>query len=56
MRYPKKPKGKTMNRFVLATLALLLTAVTAGCNTIQGIGTDIKQGGESIQKAATQNK
>ncbi len=45
-----------MNRFALATLALLLTAMTAACNTIQGIGADIRQGGQSIEKAASQNK
>lgn len=42
-----------MNRFALAAFALLLTAVTAGCNTFQGLGTDIQKGGRAIQEAAT---
>lgn len=33
----------------------LLVAVwfLAGCNTLEGVGKDLKQGGEAIQKAAT---
>jgi predicted small secreted protein len=42
-----------MNRFILATVALVLTAVTTGCNTMQGMGTDIQSAGQAIQKAAT---
>ena len=42
-----------MNRFILATIALLLTVVTTGCNTMQGLGTDIQQGGQALEKAAT---
>jgi len=38
------------------TLLLLLAIFTLGqltaCNTINGIGKDIKKGGESIEKAA----
>jgi predicted small secreted protein len=32
-------------------LVLLLSSLT-GCNTFQGIGKDIKKGGEVIEKAA----
>jgi predicted small secreted protein len=42
-----------MNRFILATVALLLTAMTTGCNTMQGLGTDIQNAGQSLEKAAT---
>ena len=42
-----------MNRFIFATIALLLTAVVAGCNTVQGFGQDMKAAGHSIEKAAT---
>ena len=42
-----------MNRFILATTALLLTVVITGCNTMQGLGTDIQQGGQALEKAAT---
>lgn len=33
---------------VVSVLALLLSA----CNTVQGIGKDVKKGGEAIEKAA----
>ncbi len=32
---------------IVATLAL------AGCNTLQGVGKDVKKGGEAIERAAT---
>ncbi len=44
-----------MNRFILATIALLLTVATTGCNTVQGMGQDLKDAGQSIQHAATPN-
>ncbi|MBK7765186.1 MAG: entericidin A/B family lipoprotein [Sulfuritalea sp.] len=33
---------------VVSVLALLLSA----CNTVQGIGKDVKKGGEAIEKSA----
>ena len=35
-------------------LALILIAAftLAGCNTMQGLGKDVKKGGEAIEKAA----
>ena len=36
---------------LIATIALL-----AACNTIQGVGKDIKKGGEVIEKAADKAK
>ncbi|MBU0601779.1 MAG: entericidin A/B family lipoprotein [Gammaproteobacteria bacterium] len=30
----------------------VMTFVLAGCNTVQGIGKDIKKGGEAIEKSA----
>ena len=39
------------------TLGLLLAvAVLAGCNTMEGLGKDIKRGGEKIEKAADRHK
>lgn len=35
---------------ILAALAILATL--AACNTVQGIGKDIKKGGEAIEKSA----
>ncbi len=38
----------------MKAIALLVAAlVLAGCNTFEGLGKDIKKGGESIEKAAT---
>jgi len=38
--------------FVFIVAALLI----AGCNTIEGIGKDVKKGGEAIEKAAEKAK
>ena len=35
---------------------LLAVAVLAGCNTMSGLGKDIKKGGEKIEKAADRHK
>ncbi len=32
---------------------LAMVAFLAGCNTMEGLGKDIKKGGETIEKAAT---
>ena len=40
-------------------IMLLVSAVAfmlTGCNTISGAGTDIKQGGKAIEKAADKHK
>ena len=34
-------------------LLLMLAVVAAGCNTVQGMGKDLKQGGEALERAAT---
>ncbi|ADL54535.1 entericidin A/B family lipoprotein [Gallionella capsiferriformans] len=37
----------------MKTIALLLAVfVLVGCNTVEGIGKDLKRGGEKIEKAA----
>lgn len=38
--------------FALAVATLMLSA----CNTIEGVGKDIKKGGEAIEKAAEKAK
>jgi entericidin B len=40
-----------MKRFALLVLAMLMIALT-GCNTMEGLGKDLKQGGAKIEKAA----
>ena len=38
-----------MKRF---SLLMLLWFVLAGCNTVQGIGKDVKKAGEAVENAA----
>jgi predicted small secreted protein len=38
-----------MTRILIAIVAALLLA---GCHTVEGVGKDIKKGGEAIEKAA----
>lgn len=42
--------GATMKRIAVFLLALWALALTA-CNTVEGMGKDIKKAGESIEKA-----
>ena len=39
-----------MKAFLLVSLVAVLLS---GCNTVQGIGKDLKQGGEAIERAGT---
>ncbi|MGB8516539.1 MAG: entericidin A/B family lipoprotein [Gallionella sp.] len=34
-------------------MLLMLAGILSACNTMEGIGKDLKQGGESIEKAAS---
>ena len=38
-----------MRKFFLSLAALVLLA---GCNTLQGVGKDVKEGGAAIERAA----
>ncbi len=38
------------------TLLLAVLALLAGCNTMEGLGKDLKKGGEEIEKAAKDKK
>jgi predicted small secreted protein len=42
-------KGAGMKRIVALLMAL---GVLAGCNTMEGLGKDIKEGGQKLEKAA----
>ena len=42
-----------MKRMKFLILAVLAAFSLSACNTVQGIGQDIKKGGEAIEKAAT---
>ena len=41
-----------MRKANIVLLSLLAALVLGGCNTLQGVGKDLKQGGESIERAA----
>jgi len=41
-----------MNRIVTILAALAAALALSGCNTVEGVGKDIKKGGEVIEKAA----
>ena len=49
-------KGMNMKKWkriwICVTTLLVLTWLTAGCNTIHGAGKDLEAGGEAIQDAA----
>ncbi|MBL0140590.1 MAG: entericidin A/B family lipoprotein [Betaproteobacteria bacterium] len=36
--------------------AIAAALALAGCNTVEGVGKDIKKGGEAIEKSANKNK
>ena len=40
-----------MNRMIIVVVAVCLAALS-GCNTVEGMGKDIKKAGESIEKSA----
>jgi len=41
-----------MKKFAMLVLAVIAGLSLAACNTVQGVGKDIKKGGEAIEKAA----
>jgi predicted small secreted protein len=42
-------KEKSMSRVLIVSVLML---VLSACNTVQGIGKDVKKGGEVIEKSA----
>jgi entericidin B len=46
-----------MSRKLITLLALLGAAISiAACNTVEGVGKDVKATGQTIEKAADRNK
>ena len=45
-----------MKRFVALLALAILSAVAAGCYTVEGIGKDVKAAGGGIEKAAEKTK
>lgn len=42
--------------FTTLLISLVLTVLLSGCNTVEGLGKDMQQGGQKIQKAASDNQ
>ena len=45
-----------MKNILAIIAAALAIAALGGCNTVEGIGKDVKKGGEAIEKAADKTK
>ena len=45
-----------MTKFVAILLVILVAVLTAACNTVEGVGKDVKATGDAIEKAAQKNK
>ena len=47
---------KHMKHIAIITSALLMTLSVAACNTMEGAGQDIQQGGQNLERAADDHK
>jgi predicted small secreted protein len=45
-----------MHLFITACLLFIVSIINVGCNTMEGLGKDIKHGGENIEKTAEKHK
>ena len=46
-----------MTKKLVALLALAgFACIAAGCNTVEGVGKDVKASGEAVEKAADKSK
>ncbi|HYG85558.1 MAG TPA: entericidin A/B family lipoprotein [Azospirillum sp.] len=45
-----------MKAILVLVVSITAAALLAGCNTIQGVGQDIKAGGAAIERAAGKTK
>jgi len=43
-------------RIIAAMLTVLAMAVMSGCNTMEGVGKDVKSVGQSLESSADKNK
>ncbi len=41
-----------MNKLYIALVTILLSVVVSGCSTVEGIGKDLKKGGQAIENAS----
>jgi len=45
-----------VNRIVATLLLVAMTLAVVACNTVEGMGKDVKAAGQAIEKAADKNK
>lgn len=45
-----------MKKFVAALFAIALIPAVTACNTIEGMGKDVKAGGEAVEETAVEVK
>lgn len=45
-----------MKKLVFIILSLVWVAGMTGCNTMEGLGQDVQQAGESLEESAKRNK
>jgi len=45
-----------LSRIIALALDVAVSAIAAGCNTMQGFGRDMERGGEKIQDKAERSK
>ena len=45
-----------MKRFIILALVLTFPILTAACNTMEGVGTDVSKGGHKISQEADEHK
>jgi predicted small secreted protein len=45
-----------MIRLVVTLSAIVVAMLTAACNTVEGVGKDVKATGDAIEKAAQKSK
>jgi entericidin B len=49
-------RGEIMKYLVIAMAIIVTGIMTSGCNTMQGMGKDIKKGGEKLEDSAAKHK
>lgn len=45
-----------MKNSIIGLILINIFVLLSGCNTVKGLGQDLQQGGQEIQKAATNNQ
>ena len=45
-----------MKKLIIAAFALTALPLVTACNTVEGIGKDVKAGGSAVEKAAKETK